>query len=154
MPRDVGARRYRRCKAAGSVLADDAAAPSRRFSLVSLRGVWRVIGIGLVLSVIWLSLTPRPLEVPIAQGDKLGHVAAYATLMCWFAQLDSRYRVRVAYAIAFVTLGVTLEFVQRLLGYRAFEINDMLASALGVLAGWAVAPPRGPDVLGFLERAL
>ena len=113
-----------------------------------------MIGIGLVLTVISLSLTPRPIEVPIAQGDKLGHVAAYATLMCWFAHLDSRYRARLAYAIAFVTLGVALEFVQRLVGYRSFDVNDMLASAIGVLAGWAAAPPRGPDVLGFLERTL
>ena len=147
-------RRSDRSKGGGSRLTERNPAPVEPFPSISLRRVWRVIGAGLILSVIWLSLTPRPIEVPVAQGDKLGHVLAYATLMFWFAQLDARYRARVAYALAFATLGVALEFAQRLTGYRAFDINDMVASAVGVLLGWVVAPPRGPDVLGLLERAL
>src|SRR5207249_12140871 len=88
----------------------------------SLRRVWRAIGFGLVILVVWLSLTPHPIAIPIEHGDKLGHFGAYATLMFWFAQLDGRHRKRVAYAIGFVTLGVALEFAQRLTNYRAFEV--------------------------------
>jgi VanZ family protein len=134
--------------------SDQSPTPLKRFRSITLRRVWRAIGVGLVMSVIWLSLTPRPIEVPIAQGDKLGHVAAYATLMLWFAQLDARYRARASYALAFVALGVALEFAQRLTGYRSFDINDMVAGAVGVLLGWVVAPPRGPDVLALLDRVL
>ena len=93
----------------------------------AVRRVWRAIGFGLVVLVIWLSLTPQPIEIPVEQGDKLGHITAYATLMFWFAQLDARHRMRVAYAIGFVMLGVALEFAQRLTDYRTFEVVDMVA---------------------------
>jgi hypothetical protein len=59
-----------------------------------VRRVWRAIGFGLVVFVIWLSLTPQPIEIPVEQGDKLGHIAAYGTLMVWFAQLDTRHHAR------------------------------------------------------------
>jgi VanZ family protein len=104
--------------------------------------------------VIWLSLTPQPIEIPVEHGDKIGHLAAYATLMFWFAQLDTRYRMRVAYAIGFVLLGVALEFAQRLTDYRTFEVADMGADAVGVLFAWVASPPRGPDVIGLVERTL
>jgi VanZ family protein len=120
----------------------------------TIRRVWRTIGFGLVMLVIWLSLTPHPIEIPVENGDKLGHVAAYATLMFWFAQLDTRHRMRLAYAIGFVLLGVALEFAQRLTDYRTFEVADMGADAVGVLFAWVVSPPRGPDVIGFVERVL
>jgi VanZ family protein len=120
----------------------------------TVRRVWRAIGIGLVVLVIWLSLTPQPIEIPVEHGGKLGHVAAYATLMFWFAQLDTRYRMHLAYAIGFVLLGVALEFAQRLTDYRTFEVADMGADAVGVLCGWVASPPRGPDVIGFVERVL
>ena len=121
---------------------------------IALRRVWRAIGIGLIVVVIWLSLTPHPVEIPVEQGDKLGHFAAYGTLMFWFAQLDARHRKRLAYVAGFVALGVALEFAQGLTDYRMFEVADMVANAIGVLLGWISAPPRGPDMLGFLERRL
>jgi VanZ family protein len=120
----------------------------------TVRRVWRTIGFGLVVLVIWLSLTPHPIEIPVENGDKLGHVAAYATLMFWFAQLDTRHRMRLAYAIGCVLLGVALEFAQRLTDYRTFEVADMGADAVGVLFAWFASPPRGPDVIGFVERVL
>ena len=121
---------------------------------VAVRRVWRAVGFGLVALVIWLSLTPQPIEIPVENGDKLGHVAAYATLMFWFAQLDARHRMRLAYAIGFVLLGVGLEFAQRLTDYRTFEVADMGADAVGVLFAWVASPPRGPDVIGLVERTL
>ena len=121
---------------------------------VAVRRVWRAVGFGLVALVIWLSLTPQPIEIPVENGDKIGHLAAYATLMFWFAQLDARHRMRLAYAIGFVLLGVGLEFAQRLTDYRTFEVADMGADAVGVLFAWVASPPRGPDVIGFVERVL
>ncbi len=119
-----------------------------------VRRVWHAIGVGLILLVIWLSLTPQPIGIPVEHGDKVGHFAAYATLMFWFAQLDARQRTRLGYAIFFVALGVALEFAQRLTDYRLFDVTDMVANAIGVLLGWASAPPRGPDVLRLVERKL
>ncbi len=105
----------------------------------AVRRVWRTVGFGLIALVIWLSLTPQPIEIPVENGDKLGHVAAYATLMFWFAQLDTRHRMRLAYAIGFVMLGVALEFAQRLTDYRTFEVADMGA------VGSVTSCENGPD---------
>jgi len=87
-------------------------------------------------AIVWLSLTPSPPPVDVTYGDKLGHFAAYGLLMFWFAQL---YRVRVFYAAAFVAMGIGLEFLQGALGYRTYEVPDMVANALGVALGWALA---------------
>ena len=80
----------------------------------------------MVAAIVWLSLTPAPLRVDIESSDKLGHLAAYGVLMFWFAQLYAR---RMPWAAAFVAMGVVLEFLQGWLGYRSFEVLDMLANS-------------------------
>jgi glycopeptide antibiotics resistance protein len=77
----------------------------------------------MVAALVWGSLAPAP---PAAGNDK----------MFWFAQL---YERRLACAVGFIALGIALEFAQGGLGYRSFELYDMLANALGVLAGWGSA---------------
>jgi len=101
--------------------------------------VWLAIGWILAGTIIWLSLTPAPPHIDVEQGDKLGHFLAYGTLMYWFCLLYKRRATRIAYAILWIAMGVGLEFVQRALGYRTFEVYDMIANALGVLIGWALA---------------
>jgi hypothetical protein len=113
--------------------------------------LWRAIGFALVGVVIYLSLTPDPIGIPVEHGDKYGHVLAYATVMFWWAQIYPNGRVRLGLAAAFVTMAVALEFIQGLTGYRSFEIGDMAVGALGVLLGWLAAPPRSPHVIGYFE---
>lgn len=111
-----------------------------------MRALWLAIGWAVVAAIVWLSLTPSPPQVDIEQGDKLGHLLAYGTLAFWFSQLYSG-TTRLLYAAGFVAMGVALEFVQGGLGYRSFDLIDMLANALGVLLGWAAAlflPPLLP----------
>jgi VanZ family protein len=90
-------------------------------------------------AIAWLSLTPRPPEIDLPQGDKLGHFAAYGLLMFWFSQLYLRRATRIAYAAGFIAMGVGLEITQGALGYRSYEVFDMYANTLGVLLGWATA---------------
>jgi VanZ family protein len=92
----------------------------------------------MVVTVVWLSLTPAPPRIDFEQSDKLGHFLAYGTLMFWFSQLY-RKGTRVLYAIGFIAMGIGLEFIQGQLGYRTYEVFDMYANSLGVLLGWAVA---------------
>ena len=102
------------------------------------------IGWGLVAMIVWLSVTPRPPDLGIEHGDKLGHFAAYGAVTFWFGQLYARLATRAAYATGFIAMGVALEFVQRALGYRSFEVLDMVADAIGVVLGLAAvlaAPP-------------
>ena len=116
------------------------------------RHFWAAVGWALVLLVIYLSLTPAPIELPFEQGDKLSHALAYLALMSWFANLYATFRQRIAFAVGFIFLGVSLEFIQRGTGYRSFELADMAAGAVGVLIGWILAPPRTPNYLLVAER--
>ena len=84
----------------------------------------------------WLSLTPSPPRVDFAASDKLGHLLAYGALMFWFAQI---YKTRVFYAAGFVAMGIGLEALQGMLGYREADVLDMVANTLGVAAGWGAA---------------
>jgi VanZ family protein len=97
------------------------------------------LGWAWVAAIVWLSLTPSPPTIDIEQGDKLGHFLAYGILMFWFCQLYVAPRARLGYALGFVALGVGLEFAQRALGTRSFELFDMAADALGVALGWLAA---------------
>ena len=106
---------------------------------MKLRVLWLALGWALVATIVWLSLTPSPPRVDFEQGDKAGHLAAYGTLMFWFSQLYVERTARIGYAAGFVAMGVTLEFIQGALGYRSYEVFDMLANMLGVIAGWAAA---------------
>ncbi len=116
------------------------------------RKLWLAVGWALVLFVIVISLVPNPpVGIPIEGGDKVGHVIAYGTLMCWFTNLYDTRGSRALFAIGFVLMGIALEFVQRETGYRTFEIADMVADAAGVIGGWVLAPPRLPNGLQYLE---
>ena len=42
-------------------------------------------------------------------------------------------------AALLIVLGIALEYLQRMTGYREFSYADMLANGAGVLFGWALA---------------
>lgn len=116
------------------------------------RRLWLALGWSIVAAIIWLSLTPSPPKLDVTLGDKLGHFGAYGTLMFWFCQLYARRAARAAYAAAFITMGIALEFIQGATGYRSFEIFDMVANTLGVLLGWGSAALSGADLMQRIER--
>ena len=95
---------------------------------------WCFVGV-----IWWLSLTPQPPHIDFEQSDKVGHFLAYGGTMFWFCLVYRSPRTRLMYAIAFIAMGIGIEYVQRWTGYRNFEVYDMVADALGVLLGWAVA---------------
>jgi VanZ family protein len=108
-----------------------------------LRPLGIALGWAWAATIVWLSLMPSPPTIDMTQGDKLGHFLAYGILMFWFCQLYRSWRVRLGYALGFVALGVTLEFAQRALGTRSYELFDMVANALGVALGWTAARLAG-----------
>lgn len=123
-------------------------------SRLRLYRLWQAIGLVLVAFVIDMSLTTDPITLPGNQGDKFGHIIAYGTLMFWFAQLYARRATRAGWAVAFISMGIALEFVQGMTDYRTFEVADMVADATGVLIGWLCAPPRTPHLIRFVESRL
>jgi VanZ family protein len=104
-----------------------------------MRALALAVGWTLVAAIIWLSLTPKPVEIALEHGDKLGHFGAYSAAMFWFCLLYRRWWTQLAYALGFSAMGVALEFAQRATGYRTFDVLDMAADAVGVLLGWALA---------------
>ena len=104
-----------------------------------MRALGIALGWVIVVTIIWLSVTPTPIDIGVKAGDKLGHLAAYGWVMFWFAQIYQSRRTRLTYAAGFIAMGVALEFVQLGLGYRTFEVLDMVADAFGVMGGWALA---------------
>ena len=97
------------------------------------------LGWGWAAAIVWLSLTPSPPQVDVQFGDKLGHFGAYGLLMFWFTRLYVQNATRAGHAIAFVAMGIGLEFVQGHLGYRTYDVIDMAANTIGVLLGWGAA---------------
>ncbi len=81
-----------------------------------------------------------PIEADLGENrDKVGHLLAYGGLMFWFAMLHPGWRVQLGFAFAFCVMGVGLEFLQGMTGYRSLEGADMLANSTGVVIGWALA---------------
>lgn len=115
---------------------------------------WRTGGYALILLVIVLSLIPHGPQIDMKEGDKLGHLLAYGSLMFWFAQLAAIRGVRLRWALIFVCMGVALEFTQGALGYRRYDPLDMLANTVGVLLGWLLALSLRYAFFARIESAL
>ena len=116
------------------------------------RLLWLAIAWSLVGTVTYLSLAPLAVPLPAEGGDKYAHIATYAVLMFWFAQIYNGVRPRIAIAVGLAALGVGLEYLQGYTGYRTFEYADMVANAAGVVVGWLIAPPRTPNFLVRVDR--
>lgn len=114
------------------------------------RPVWQGLGGLLVLLIVWFSLVPRPPQVGPEMSDKAHHFLAYFTLMFWFGQLHAR---RLPVLLGCLGLGLALEWLQGLTGYRTASGLDMLANTAGALLAWALLP-RLPNALGRVESWL
>ncbi|MCK9199650.1 MAG: VanZ family protein [Gallionella sp.] len=116
-----------------------------------LRKPWLALGWLWVATVVYLSLAPSPPEPVHIQGiDKLEHALAYCLLMLWFCQVYVRRTQRLFAAVLLIALGMIVELLQGMTGYRYFEYADMLANATGVMLGWVWSRTG----LGRIGRAL
>ncbi|EQC39454.1 hypothetical protein SDRG_03656 [Saprolegnia diclina VS20] len=117
-----------------------------------LQTAWTAVGVGGVALLLYLSFTPRPVTLPVAGGDKVGHGLAYCLLTLWWAQCVHGTAVP-ALVLSFALLGVAIEYVQGASGWRTFDVDDMLANGLGALLGGGLALAT-PNALDALERIL
>jgi len=116
--------------------------------------VWNALGIGFVLLVIYLSLTPEPPDLDIPDASDIGHVVAYFWLMIWFAQIHRSAERRWLLAVAFGALGIVLELVQGMTGYRHFDYLDMARNFAGIAIGIALARSALQNTLYWFEGVL
>lgn len=71
-------------------------------------------------------------------NDKALHFGAYAVL-AFLPVFGFGRRRGILLALSMVALGMALEFAQRLVPFRSFEVADMMANALGVSTGIVLA---------------
>jgi VanZ family protein len=120
-----------------------------------LRKAWLALGWLWIAVVAYLSLIPYPPESIRFPGvDKLQHALAYGLLMLWFCQVYVRRTQRLFAAALLAALGVVVEFLQGMTGYRHFEPGDMVANVAGVLLGWVWARTALGKVGSTLETKL
>jgi VanZ family protein len=111
--------------------------------------LWRAagwLGVAITLAV---SLTPPALPTP-NHSDKLVHLAGYALVMFWWAQIVVERRWRLAFAV--VLLGAVIELLQGLTPNRQPDPFDVLANSAGVALGWLAARslPNLPQRIALL----
>jgi VanZ family protein len=117
------------------------------------RRIWLLLGWGMVASVFVLSLIP--LNVDLEEGrDKIAHFTAYGSMVFWFAMLFEGRARQAGIAVAFAAMGVAIEFLQGMTGYRSFEVADMIANGIGAALGWGLAQTPLRNVLAWAERLL
>ena len=117
------------------------------------RALWVLVGSGFVLLVIYLSVTPQPLNVPKWHALNVGHMMAYAWLMFWFSQIYRKPLPRVGIAVGFLALGIGLEYVQAMIG-RDFAYTDMRDDGIGIAIGALLAQTPLGRSLALIERWL
>ncbi|MEW6589784.1 MAG: VanZ family protein [Pseudomonadota bacterium] len=111
--------------------------------------LWRVGGwLGVALTLAF-SLGPPTLGEDDSQLDKLAHLAGYALLMFWWAQLVVTRRWRLALAV--MAFGGAIELLQGLTPERQPDPVDALANAAGVMLGWGIARLL-PNLPGALAK--
>jgi VanZ family protein len=117
-----------------------------------IRRIWQGIGWLGVAAALVLSLG-HPVFNEGGHRDKVMHLAGYAVLMFWWAQLITRERWKLA--IAVVLFGGAIELLQGLTPDRDPDVLDALANTGGVLLGWLAArllpnlPERLATLFGF-----
>jgi len=102
-----------------------------------IRRWWKAAGWFGVALTLALSLMPPALDVSSGHSDKIVHLAGYALLTFWWAQLVTRQRWKLVVAV--MLFGVLIEGLQGLTPDRLPDLFDALANSGGVLLGWLVA---------------
>jgi VanZ family protein len=107
------------------------------------RGLLRTVWLLTVVCVVIGSLVPST-SAPIRffdelnVSDKVLHLGAYLTLMALPAMHENRL-VTALLAVGTVALGLLLEYGQRYVPGRSWEVWDMAADTAGVLCGLVAA---------------
>lgn len=91
-------------------------------------------------AICWLAFTPDPPPSADTGWDKLNHVFAFAAVTAcgWFAWGRHRHRVA-GVLLGALAFGVFIEVVQTQIPGRSGEWPDLVADALGIAAGLALA---------------
>ncbi|MFV1983246.1 MAG: VanZ family protein [Thiohalomonadales bacterium] len=108
-----------------------------------------------MLIIIFSLITlPKTAGYNIPNLDKLEHIFSYFLLMFLFAQCYKIWRIRIIYAVAFISLGVALEILQRFTSTRQFEYADMIANTSGIILGLMFSDGYLRKVVIYVDNTL
>ncbi len=119
-----------------------------------LRTLFQIVFLIGLLAVIALSVIPQGAMPDTGLSDKLGHMAAYATLALAGGIAYRGARSLLILAVGLLLLGAGLELVQALLPGRFASGYDLLANLVGISLGSTAAIStntvmnRRPRILG------
>ena len=99
--------------------------------------VWRVALVLLLCVITVLALTPTPPREADFGWDKLNHVAAFAALAVTASLGFARAWARVG--VSLLAYGALIEVVQAFIPNRSADWDDLLADAIGIALGLALA---------------
>jgi VanZ family protein len=105
------------------------------------RWFWVLLWILVMIGTFWGELLPGSSMVLTIVGrisDKVVHFSSY-TALAFIPAMGFRRPAGTACALAMIPAGVVLEFLQRLVPGRSFEVADMAANTAGVLTGLTIA---------------
>jgi VanZ family protein len=112
------------------------------------RNAWLALWLCGVAALVVVCLLPSPDLPNLHVSDKLEHALAFALLAGSAVQLFERGRALVVVGLGLLALGVGIEFAQALFTTtRAMEAADVVADAIGIVAGLATALTPLRDVL-------
>ena len=99
--------------------------------------LWRTLFVCALTVITMLSLVPVSHPPVVADFDKVEHVVAYGGLAYLMLRgFDARYRLGLI--LLLIVYSGVIELLQGLSGYRYAEWADLVANAIGALAGWLV----------------
>lgn len=129
---------------------------AKAFPDLKLRFLWLAIAYGMVVMVVYLSLTSDPVDLGMSfpYEDKFYHALAYFSLMIWFAQIYHDKFQRNMIALVLLFMGGSLEYFQSFDPNRVAELGDLVANATGVALGFTLALTSVKNGLLRLESFL
>lgn len=119
---------------------------------ILLKGLSALFWLALLFTLV-MALLPKPPQVPLAGGDKVLHMAAFAVLSLLAALAFPRRRVIELFA-GLAALGALIEVLQMIpVLHRDAEFGDWVADCtaiavtlvLGQTIHWLVAKPHVPE---------
>lgn len=92
-----------------------------------------------ILLIFTFSLIPgQNSPPPFPHFDKYVHTLSYFFVTFWWSQLVVKKKHFIL-VLSFTAMGIFIEFLQGLTGYRSFDFCDMLANFLGTLIAFILA---------------
>jgi len=105
---------------------------------------WRLALVVLMVAVSFLALSPRPPAGIDLGWDKLNHIAAFTALaFCAALGFRTTRRTLLAASGGLLVFGGLIEILQLTVPGRSSEWGDLLADAIGIAVGMAIAGALG-----------